>query len=75
MPTKLHMAIDIQGFIEHEPFPRGYEIFRDGSNTVEPDVARNTLFDLLRKGHRLFPLCSCEGFDPFGGGCPGHEMN
>lgn len=26
------------------------------------------------EGHKLLPTANCEGFDPFGVGCPGHEV-
>ena len=43
-------------------------------NPLSDDEARILLNKLLAKGHTVMPVGDdCEGFDVFGGGCPGHE--
>lgn len=36
--------------------------------------ARAALAELQAKGHKLIGSDDCVGFDPFGGGCPGHDV-
>ena len=45
----------------------------DGNgNFLSDKQVRIELADLQSKGYKLIPIEECEGFDPFGGGCPGH---
>jgi len=37
-------------------------------------AARKEIARIQELGHKLIPCGECEGFDPFGGGCPGHEI-
>lgn len=38
--------------------------------------AREEIAKRQALGHKLLPCSSeCEGFDPFGKGCPGHPVN
>lgn len=45
----------------------------NGKEMTDKEV-REYLNDCLAKGWKLLPSSSkCEGFDYFGGGCPGHK--
>jgi hypothetical protein len=50
--------------------------FLDDENgkQISDKEARRIIAELQAKGHKLLPGDGCEGFDPFGGGCPGHEI-
>lgn len=43
-------------------------------NELSDSQARAEIAKLQAKGHKLIPGGDCEGFDPFGGGCPGHPI-
>ena len=51
------------------------DFLEDGKGSLLSDAeARVELNKLLAKGHTVMPVGDdCEGFDVFGGGCPGHE--
>jgi len=46
----------------------------DFGNELTDKQARSEIAALQIKGHKLIPSGDCEGFDPFGGGCPGHPV-
>ena len=46
----------------------------DNGNPLTEEQAKSILLELQSKGHKLAPFGECEGFDPFGKGCPGHEQ-
>lgn len=45
----------------------------DEGKQLSDTEARAEIAKLQAKGHKLIPTGDCEGFDPFGGGCPGHK--
>lgn len=70
------MSISLNGLL------RNYEgkkinIFQDvNGKQLSDKKARAKIAELLELGHKLMPLnANCEGFDPFGGGCPGHQID
>lgn len=69
------MSMNIQGILRNH---KGKKITffsdQDGNEFTDKE-ARDYLDDCLAKGWVLIP-CSddCEGFDHFGGGCPGHQI-
>ena len=46
----------------------------DNGRTLSDKEARAEIARLQNLGHKLMPSGTCEGFDPFGGGCPGHPV-
>lgn len=69
----VHMCLDIRGALAW-PDRKLAGMFTDKA-TGKPAPAwavRDELLDHVAKGHRVFPMCKCEGFS-FETGCPGHE--
>jgi hypothetical protein len=67
-----HSSINIEGILK---LMKGKNInfFEDdeGNQMTDKEV-RKEMAALQAKGYKLMPNGVCEGFDPFGGGCPGH---
>jgi hypothetical protein len=72
MKTKHHMATNIDGLLRN--FNRKkINFMEDGNgNSLSDQEVRIQLSEFKSKGYKLIPIDDCEGFDPFGGGCPGH---
>ena len=71
---KVHSKLDIRGaLLRSDEELRG--IFEENGRTLTVREARMFLMGHLAKGHKVLP-CSenCEGFDYFGGGCPGSSV-
>ncbi len=69
-----HLCTNIEGLLRNYK-GRKIKIFSDENGNLIPDKeVRKNLAELQAKGHKLIPSANCEGFDPFGGGCPGHEI-
>ena len=74
MRTKHHMSVNLQGLLDHHKGKK-IRIMEDDNGRIMSDrEARNEIGKLLALGHKLMPCGQCEGFDPFGGGCPGHPI-
>ena len=75
MKTKRHVSTSIEGLLRNM---KGKKInFIDGPDgrTLSDKEARAEIAKLQALGHKLIPSTNdCEGFDPFGGGCPGHPI-
>lgn len=72
---KYHMSISIEGLLRNYK-GRKINIFSDDNGiTISDADARAEISRLQSLGHKLIPTTNCDGFDPFGGGCPGHEIN
>jgi hypothetical protein len=74
MSKRVHMSCNIEGLLRNYKRKK-INILEDKGRTLTDKEARIELARLQSLGHKLIP-CSdeCEGFDPFGGGCPGHEI-
>ncbi|WP_428067365.1 hypothetical protein [Chryseobacterium gambrini] len=76
MTVKHHMSINLEGILRNFKGKK-ITIFQDENGKFVPDSeVRKEIAELQAKGHKLMS-CSpdeCEGFDPFGGGCPGHPI-
>lgn len=76
MATKVHLSIDIQGILNNYRNKKINFIQDDNGKMLGDKAARVELTFLLSKGHKLISCSNdCIGFDPFGGGCPGHAIN
>lgn len=71
---KHHMSINIEGLLRNYK-KKKINFLEDGNGRFLTDKeARKELADLQNKGYKLITRDDCEGFDPFGGGCPGHPV-
>ncbi len=74
MQTIRHLSTNIEGMLRNY---KGRKInWLDGPNgkPLSDKQARAAIAQLQALGHKLIPSADCEGFDPFGGGCPGHPV-
>lgn len=73
-----HMSINIAGLLRNYKNKK-INIFDDDNGRQISDMeARKYLAECQAKGWKLIPMGGegvCEGFDFFGGGCPGHESS
>jgi hypothetical protein len=74
MRTKRHMSTNIEGLLRNMKGRKINFIDDDNGRTMSDTEARAEIAKLQAKGHKLIPSGDCEGFDPFGGGCPGHPI-
>lgn len=70
--TKWHMSTNIEGLLRNMKGKKINFIDDDNGNPMTDKEARTAITELQAKGYKLIPSGECEGFDPFGGGCPGH---
>lgn len=76
MTKKVHMSVNIEGLLRNYKRKKINFIEDDNGNRITDLEARAELARLQSLGHKLFSTSSnCEGFDPFGGGCPGHPID
>lgn len=72
MRTKHHMSTNIEGLLRNFK-KKKINFIEDGNgNFLSDKEVRIELAELQLKGYKLIPIDDCEGFDPLGGGCPGH---
>lgn len=69
------MSVNIDGMLRN--YKRKKITFMDDDNgkPMSDAEARYEIAKLQALGHKLIPCGNCEGFDPFGGGCPGHPVD
>jgi hypothetical protein len=74
MSKRIHMSCNIEGLLRNYKRKK-INFIEDNGRVISDSEARKELARLQSLGHKLIS-CSdeCEGFDPFGGGCPGHEI-
>jgi len=75
MRQKRHMSLNIEGFLRHNKRKNLDGFFTD-ENGVPMSHGKATimLHNAQIDGWKLIPCGDCEGFDHFGGGCPGHPV-
>ena len=69
-----HMSANIKGMLRNYKGIKIDFIDDENGNTLSDQKARIYLAECLAKGWKLIPCSDCEGFDHFGGGCPGHPV-
>ena len=75
MRTKHHMSVNIRGMIRNNPCLNGM-IEDDDGVPLSHEGSLAFLNECLEKGWVKLPMSAdCEGFDHFGGGCPGHPID
>lgn len=72
--TKRHICTNIEGLLRNMKGRKINFLSDDEGNPLSDAEARRNIAELQAKGHKLIPSGDCEGFDPFGGGCPGHPI-
>lgn len=73
MMTIYHISADIKGLLRQYRRKKIDFLQDDNGRTFSDKEARAELARLQSLGHKLIGAPGCEGFDPLGGGCPGHE--
>lgn len=68
------MSTNIEGLLRNMKGKKINFIDGDDGKPLSDKEARKQIAELQAKGHKLIPSGDCEGFDPFGGGCPGHPV-
>ena len=74
MRTKRHMSTNIEGLLRNMKGKKINFLDDDNGRTLSDKEARAEIAKLQALGHKLIPSGDCEGFDSFGGGCPGHPI-
>lgn len=69
---KRHLSTNIEGLLRVMEGKKINFMEDDNGNFMSDREARAEIARLQALGHKLIPSADCEGFDPFGGGCPGH---
>jgi hypothetical protein len=69
-----HMSVNIQGLLNAYKGKKINIIEDDDGNILSDQKARIMLHNLQCEGHKLMPCATCDGFDPFEHGCPGHPI-
>lgn len=65
-----HMCLDVRGALRWSKALKAKLLVGKTA-----DQAHEYLLDCLQEGKRVLPMCSCEGFDYSGGGCPGRKVS
>lgn len=74
MKTIKHMSVSIEGLLNNFKRKKITFLEDDNGRRLSDSEARTEIARLKALGHKLIPCAECEGFDPFGRGCPGHPM-
>jgi hypothetical protein len=70
-----HLSVNIEGLLRNYKRKKINILEDDNGRTLSDSEARAELARLQALGHKLIGCGNqCEGFDPFGGGCPGHSV-
>jgi hypothetical protein len=76
MKMKTHMSVNLEGLLRNYKRKKINIMEDDNGQTLTDEEARAEIARLQALGHKLMPTSNnCEGFDPFGGGCPGHPID
>lgn len=74
MKEKKHMSVNIEYLLLNYKRKKINFFTDDNGRTLSNTEARIEIARLQKLGHKLIPCGDCDGFDPFGGGCPGHKI-
>lgn len=69
-----HLSVSIEGVLRNYKNRNINLFYNDDGTRMSSKDARAELKRLQALGHKLIGPNNCEGFDPFGGGCPGHDV-
>lgn len=74
MESMYHMSINIEGFLRNYKNKKMTGLMTDDNGKPMSDgEVRLYLHNCQVNGWKKLPMGECEGFDHFGGGCPGHK--
>lgn len=68
------MSANIEGMLRYYKRKKITFMQDDDGKPISDKEARAYLAECQVKGWKLIPCGNCEGFDPFGKGCPGHPI-
>jgi hypothetical protein len=69
------MSVNLEGLLRNYKMRKINIIEDDNGRTLSDKEARTEIARLQALGHKLMSCSNeCEGFDPFGKGCPGHPI-
>ena len=74
MQTKVHMSCNIEGLLRNFKRKKINFLQDDNGRFLTDSEALYELAEFQKIGYKLIPRDDCEGFDAFGGGCPGHPI-
>lgn len=74
MRTRRHMSVNIEGLLANCKRRKITFMEHDDGTPMTDTEARTYIAECQAKGWKLLPTGDCEGFDPFGKGCPGHPI-
>lgn len=69
-----HMCTNIEGLLRNMKGKKINFFDDENGNPMSDKQVRGILAEAQAKGHKLIGSSGCEGFDPFGEGCPGHVI-
>lgn len=69
-----HISVNIEGMLKIMKDRKIHCFNGDDGIPLSDKEARTNIAELQAIGHKLIGSDNCEGFDPFGGGCPGHPI-
>jgi len=69
-----HICTNIEGLLRNTKGRKITFFDDDDGNPLTDKEARELIWKAKAKGHKLIGSADCKGFDPFGGGCPGHTI-
>lgn len=70
-----HMSVNLDGLLRNYKRRKINIMEDDNGRKLSDREARAEIARLQALGHKLMSCSNeCEGFDPFGGGCPGHPI-
>lgn len=72
--VKYHMSTNIEGLLRNMKRRKINFLEDENGITLTDNEARKAMAEFQAEGYKLIPNDDCEGFDPFGGGCPGHPV-
>lgn len=71
------MSLNLEGLLRNHKNKKINIFDKDEGGQASDKEARQYVQECLNKGWKVIPLGGedcCEGFDFFGGGCPGHPV-
>ena len=68
------MSVNLQGLLNNYKRKKINIMEDDSGRQLTDKQARLEIVRMQALGHKLMPCGTCKGFDPFGGGCPGHPI-
>jgi len=69
------MSVNLDGLLRNYKRKKINIFSNENGRELSDKEARAYIAELQAKGHKLMPMSDeCEGFDPFGVGCPGHQV-